>query len=400
MPNKKGAHMQSNKHQKGEVSLFVVIFTTLLITVVTVGFIRIMIQGQQQATSTDLSQSAYDSAQVGVEDGKRAILRYMNICSTGTQAECDLAKADLDSLVCNNAVRKLSDVDSVSSDAEVKVQQSSSINDLDQAYTCTKIQMDTIDVSGYLEKDGAKIIPLVGLSAFNKVKVEWFMSSDFSSTFANVSFHPMSASIPPPLISAGNWPTNRPPVLRTQLAQFNPTGFNLSGFDNGGVGNSNANTLFLYPSSAGLPTMDFAANDVRRGVNPPPVPGAPKPTRCVNLSGSAVYSCSVVLTLPNVVDVSSNGPTAILRLKAIYNSTSFRVSLFDNSDTSVKFKGVQPMIDSTGRANDLFRRVQARVESIDPNFPYPDGAVQTTGNLCKDFFVTNSPDDYSNSCTP
>ena len=77
--------------------------------------------------------------------------------------------------------------------------------------------------------------------------------------------------------------------------------------------------------------------------------------------------------------------TAYVRLTALYKSTHFRISL-----VGTQFKGVQPSIDSTGRANDQYRRVEDRVDLVNTNFPFPEAALDVSGNLCKNFLVTDT----------
>jgi hypothetical protein len=92
---------------------------------------------------------------------------------------------------------------------------------------------------------------------------------------------------------------------------------------------------------------------------------------------------------------------AYLRLSTLYNASHFMVKLY-NTDTGsslVRFKGVQPQVDSTGRANDMFRRVQALVE-LKGVVTYPEAAVDIAGNLCKNFLITDTESHYVNKCTP
>ena len=370
--------IKNYQKQNGSVSLFVVIFSALLITVVTVGFVSIMVKDQQQATATDLSQSAYDSAQAGVEDAKRAIANIDIASITGAE----LTKWSTD---CNASVRTLTDVApqlDPNGKGEVKIQNGNITNDLNQAYTCVKVNLDTPDYLGKLSNNEYKLILLKGTSNFDTIQIQWFTQND-----ANNNSVSLDSAINLPL--QDNWPANKPPIIMAQLIQANGS-FTLNDFDKSTDGVKGSNTLFLYPSTVGITTEKKFTDDLRLFSK-----NTPTSLVCQDNFVNSNYSCSVKLKL-----TSSNN--SYLRLGSFYNKTSYRITLINSaaSNQLVDFNAVQPEIDSTGRASDLFRRVVSRVELTDINFPYPNAAVEVTGSFCKDFVITDNPDDYDNSCTP
>lgn len=107
----------------------------------------------------------------------------------------------------------------------------------------------------------------------------------------------------------------------------------------------------------------------------------------------------MTLALPAPKNGSLMNRGANLRLSSLYNDTQIELKLLNTAGEYVKFDSVQAEVDSTGRANDLFRRVKARVE-LTASMPYPEAAVDIAGNLCKEFFVTDDPAEYESSCTP
>lgn len=383
--------MLPSHKQRGAVSLFIIVFTALLVTVVTVSFIRIMVSDQQQATTSDLSQSAYDSAQAGTEDAKRALLFYQSECATGDANRCSNAAAHIQSPDCNAS---LADVITYTPGQEVLVKQTAGDTALQQAYTCVTISLKTDDYVGSLNQDASKMIPLVGDGTFDSVKVDWFSASDLKAGTTTVDVPKFSDGTP--LINQASWAAvatpNRPPVMRTQLIQFGDSGFSLSDFDgagNGG-GKSNMNTLFLYPSDVVSTIKSFAANTRKAATSP-------VSSTCSPSLASGGYACSATITLPT--PINGGNRVAYLNLASLYRKTDYKVTLL-NGATPVQFNGVQPEIDATGRANDLFRRVKNRVEVLDGVYPLSE--VDVTGSFCKAFLITDNVNDYSadSSCKP
>ena len=414
--------MSSNR-QSGAVSLFVVIFAMLIITVITVSFLRLMVNDQQQASDNDLSQSAYDSAMAGVEDAKRALLRYQQVCAS-TPSSCAALASQLSSDVCNagvlvGGVVANSNVNggTPSNPGEIKVQQSLSGDDaeLNQAYTCLTMKLETELYIGTMSAGQSQIVPLIGAAGFDTVTVYWYDRDDVSNVTGAVSL--ASLSSPRPLLQQSSWPAGRPSVMRTQLIQFGSS-FTLGDFDIvNGSSQSNANTLFLYPYSGSLSinaantyienNTAFVGNDIRKNnaaddPDPDVAASSPVAVQCRASVAAGGYACAASIRLPT--PIGGGNRTAFLRLSPFYNATHYEVALSNGApDASgsnvVRFKDVQPEIDSTGRANDVFRRVVSRVDLYDTSFPYPDASIDVTGDFCKDFGVTNTAY-IAGSCTP
>lgn len=405
--------ISTSHKQAGAVSLFVVIFAMLLMSIVTIGFLRIMTKDESQSSGNDLAQSAYDSAQAGVEDAKRALVWYAEQCKVSSAA-CDAAAATIISPACNQAIRTINGISG--SEAEIKVQQSTSIDEatgesvdgaLDQAYTCVKMNLDTADYLASIPQNSSVFIPLFSTKPFSSVTIQWFSDKDLTTPSAPVNLSNVDGSAQKPLLRQTDWSSaaapNRPSLMRAQFMQTGST-FRLSDFDSTtSDGKSNANTVFLYPSSAGVSDTELITRDLRSGVAggdaPAPTDSSPLPVRCETNVQGGKYSCSVRLTLPTPVGAADRSATiasSYLRLTAFYKASHIRVTLGDGAF----FKGVQPVVDATGRASNIFRRVESRIDLRDVNtFPYPDAAVETNSSFCKDFGVTDTQY-LAGSCTP
>lgn len=374
--------MTTRYKEEGATALIVVVFSILLLVTISLGFMRLVVHDQQRTTDDELSRGAYDSAIAGVEDGKRVL----EACIRDGDAD---ACAALAANRCNtiHAAKILSASDDDTNESEVLLQNSTGISGgYDQAYTCVKINRETDDYSGTLVSDVSQVIPLQTSGPFTQITLSWFLKPDPSVTVdlgANGSL-PQSAAWSP----IGEV---RPPIIRAQLMQYRQGNFNLGDFDQDGGGH----TLYLYPATAGaseaVPTS--FGSDLRRTSS---LDGLLKPVSCnASIIVPGAYACSVSITLPLPVGATSPSErVAYLRLTSIYGGADFMVQ-----PQGTQFQDVQPAIDSTGRASDVFRRVRARVQLVSPleTQLYPRATVDITKNFCKNFTVS-ATQYYAGSC--
>lgn len=380
--------------QKGAVSIFIVVFAAILIVTITVAFVRIMITGQEQATANDLSTSALDSAYAGVEDAKRLLVLHEKcLTDPAPAASCSTINTAM-TLDVNGSTKctTLSDSGLVAADgAEVILQTSDNDKLLDQAYTCVKITPDTKDYIASLKTDESRLVPLKSKSVFSSIEIQWYSQKNFQDAQTPGSFTDVVLDTNSILPKKSSWSIFTPALMRLQFLKAGQSGFKLTDLEN----NTNNASLFLRPSSVGRNQGLSFSSDSRHTVASPSILEL---ITCVTPARG--YACSAKIGLVGSVQP---GDTAFLRVVPIYNTkpVTFRVCLGSCSeDDNVLFDGVQPKIDSTGRADDYFRRVESRVEFLPNNMPDIDAAVGVAGNLCKNFEVGDTVRDYVNYCTP
>lgn len=394
----------NNSNEAGFVSLFSTIFFMMLITVITLGFIQITATEQQQALNNDLSSSALASAQSGIEDGKRAILKYMSLPAGATKSTY-YTQMTANSSDCGSITGSQIGTD-LGLSASGNVVGNAQLN---QAYTCLTVNLNSPDYLGQSSAGKSQIVPLKALgNTYQQVKVSWHLLSTAIGNDgdglpgATPGTAPYYAAGPLlyPVINTGvpslGWNAlGYPAYLRVQLLGYPNAAFNRADLT------ARSRSMLLVPAQSGTSSttpINFGVVDPNPGIfgsaelNPQTIRCDPTPT-----SNLGSYACTALLELPTGAGFASTANTYFLRVTPQYGQTHFRVALV-NGGTEVGFDGVQPIVDSTGRANDVFRRLQARV-LVDAITNYPEFAAETANTICKNMQVSSNTADYvANNC--
>lgn len=396
--------------RQGVASLYVVIFATILFGVITLSFTRIILSETEQSSDDDLSQSAYDAALAGVEDAKIIVNRYFNCLNThgDNTSLCNQYNVFANDTNCEDGFPLGQLLHGVS--GEVKIQESHGGADsetaADQAYTCVIISDVTQDYRGVLTSDTrTKVVPIginatgaAGGSSFNqvaKVRFSWYSElnqgtnhNSNNGTFEHLrndnKFDKYDKRTTPPTIQLN----------------FIKTGSSISLNDFRTENNTSStidSTMVFIPAQNGDTTKLISHNELlnngtaANGNND----GAsnthsPYTLKCTS---QREFACVVDLEVGSIL---SNGDNAFLVVSLPYGDslTDFSVALLDSSGHPINFQGVQINVDSTGRTNQLLRRVETRLDPADLYFPYPQFALETTSgdddSIRKYFWITSN----------
>lgn len=395
--------MKSSKNfKRGGVSIFIVMVVGVLVSIMSASFLRLMFRDQEQASKLDLSQSAYDSAQAGVEDAKRFLRIFRAACGPsgtgifeGVTHNCNAMR----DAIRNESCYTLATAGIGNPNGETIIQTTSGAggasNDasLNQAYTCVKLRMNTADFLGRTNDGSPSVINLRGTTAFDRVRIRWHSRENMTNG-NNIALDSLSNPSVRPRIDSRNWRNqNRPAILKAQFYGYVPgVGGSSSIMDTPYPDDGNgASEMLFYPTNSTSALSSNVSNmpTVRRNESSSQATTDYTFTRCSDRmdANSNAYACETTVNIGRNVDPRD---VLYLRLTPLMNDSNFRVELL-NGNTVVDFAGVQPRVDSTGRANTQLRRVESRIGFNDTSFPVPLFSAQTESNeepICKDFSVT------------
>ena len=300
-------------------------------------------------------------------------------------------------------------------------------NNLLQAYTCVKVSGTSESYDFSLSGSDAKVVRVklgdgVTAQEIKRVKVSWKSKNEDTegSTFNFSHIDNINNGIVFP--SLGEEAV--PPMISVSLVQTAES-FTLDQFKETENNQTNRGTLFLAPFDATLDYSGFnkvrsfgqakendkygnyisaynneGENSISADIvvksNDHTVKNLPIAVGC-NTSGND-YPCSTDIELPDVIGGDRSDETFMFVISVPYGhpETDFKLQFYTGkgevgegqegtlSDGSEDNKPVtllgQLVVDSTGRANDLYRRIETRLEATNEfDYPFPIYALELLG---------------------
>lgn len=342
-----------HNNQSGLVSIIVALTFIIIISLITTSFAFLSRRESRQVLDRQLSTQAFYAAESGVND---AIAKIEN--SAVNTTECDQA----DDVSPSGATPALS---------------------ADFSYTCVLVNEKPTDLQfSDVSTDKSTIVRVQASDGnINSLRFSWEAACTLPqcnpNQFANNDQH----YLPQQSFSTNNPGsyTNHTGILRTDIIPVT-TGMSRNTLI------ANTQSLFLYPRGS--------ATANQRGNYPV---GSSSKGAFVNGQCNAVNlprKCNVDVTgLASV----GNTPTFYVRLKSIYKPVNATIQAYDVNGRRLTLVNGQAVIDSTGKARDVLRRIQVRVPVL-TEYNYPEDALETTADICKLISINGVNGAITDSC--
>jgi len=341
---KKYKNLKNN--EQGIVSMIIVIFVILLLTLIVLAMSRNANREQRQALDRQLSSQAYYAAESGINDVADYVVRSKG--TPGFREE--------------------------STDCATLPGKNKQINALGPVeYTCIlydaspdSLEFGPVDTSS---AEITPIIPKVAGGELANLNIYWDQTGG-NGNMTNCKNKSVSEF---PTINNYLTDTNTNPcsagVLRVELIDAR---------------NLNRDTLaendfvaFLVPGERAGPTIAYSS---ARGADGGRVVSA----ECSD--GGTPRKCHATITGIGL----KSGERMYLKLRSLYTNNNVVVTgVSNNPGQAVEFENAQLKVDSTGKANDVLKRLQVRIP-LTAQYALPDFVIQTADSICKRIAVTGT----------
>ncbi len=335
--------------QQGMASIIVTLILIIIITLIVLGFATISRREQRQALDRQLSTQAFYAAESGINDAVSAInsgsFTQIGHYPSGQKKSCD-DPAGIFTGSVNSSVGA--------------------------SYTCLLI--DTTPPEAQYQITNGKAVSadlhFGGASPVNaaaQLIIDW--TSDGNAK-ANTPDGAPNFNLP----DSGTW--NGSALLQVQLTDLN------NGYSRSALNNSTF-TTYLYPSNS-ISSIPFKTTGSLNGL---------LAQGHIYKAGCSGGKCEAIITF------SPAATHLFLHIGAMYENADVTIRALDSSGGSMNFLGVQATIDSTGKAQDVLRRVQVHLP-LQKQSDSSIYAVQSANGICKQLQVGSGvPGGDTNGCT-
>jgi len=342
-----------NRSQAGMISIMTAVVLMMVISLIVFGFAQLSRRNQRITLDRQLSTQAFYAAESGVNDVRRIIQDALAV---------DPATAIPDITSCKDPLPSFYDkfVPVIDDTKGIKI-------------TCVTVDANP-EVLSYssVGSKHAFVIPVVSSNAANPVppapfpidRIDLEVQANPSPTTAsdctitNDQVNDPNATF---FDKLANWKCGYG-VLRVDIVPI-PSGPS----SNFGVDylRDNTMTFFAVPVTDAPGATNAAYKTAPRRL----------PMQCDD------NSCKLSIT-------GLSATTYYMRVSSLYKDVGLRVSAFDPSGSRLNLRGAQAVVDVTGKASDVLRRIQVHMplRTASEN-QYSDYAIQSTEPLCKQFSV-------------
>jgi Tfp pilus assembly protein PilX len=331
-------------NQQGMVSITVTMILMIVMSLIVIGFAQVSRRNQRESLDRQLSTQAFYAAESGINDTRKLI-------TTAAGNGQEVPVKDSCSSNGNGFYQTLLNNSSLNDAAKV-------------AYTCVLVNPAPKILEYSSVNANGTIIPVISGSGanFSTIKLTWKSKVNTNNPANNCP-----TTVTNVFSSTTDWNCGYG-VMRLDLVP-------VSGTLNPGTLQDTTSTVFAVPfRSGGASTTAYAAGGRVMGVT------------CTNAS------CSLTIT-------GLTGAEYYLRALSTYQDVALEVSGTTNAGTSATLSGAQAIIDVTGRAQDVLRRIQVHLplNGYGSKNQLPDNAIESTDSLCKRFSAMDNYFDNSST---